>query len=96
MIPYNLDENYRIASDKLCYILQHRTILTNRETGETYENWANDSYYQSIDGCCRGWAKAIVHENEMELPDALAVANALLEATLEEIRKAAGAAGLGK
>jgi hypothetical protein len=39
-----LDENYRVKSDNLQYILQKKHLYKNKKTGDPYEMWKDVSY----------------------------------------------------
>ena len=66
-----IDANFRITSDKYQWVIQERKVIaTGKNAGQ--ENWANVSYWATVQGAVKGLGEMMVRLHDSEtLTDAL-------------------------
>ena len=69
-----IDDNYRIASDRYQWILQHRRLRT--KVGQPTLEWEAQSYYPTLESAIAQLGERMVRESNVgTVVDALAVIN---------------------
>lgn len=82
-----LTDDYRITSDPLQYILQHRMV--HQKTKEEY--WVNEGYYGSLETLFKGLVHhEIVSSDISSLPEIIHVVQGLISEISTNVEKVIG------
>jgi len=66
MSTLQINPDWRVTSDRYCWMVQRRRVRTDKETGEQSEVWGNESFHASLPAAVSALGEHVLRRSDAE------------------------------